>query len=143
MEKSEATQASAMRLSADAFRAAADDHKADVRRIREQNRRRRIRYFIYLAIIVGLYFGKRFMDGRGAIEFPDLGPDAALWLFPLAILLVICAALLLPLLINGRSPHLRYSPSEIGVDFSDVKGLDIVLEEVTRTLQIFLTFKSF
>ena len=143
MERNDATEASAMSLSADAFRAAADDHKADVRRIREHNRRRRIRYSIYLAIIVGLYFGNRFMHGRGAIDFPSLGPDAALWLFPLMILLVISAALILPLLINGRSPHLHYSPSEIGVSFSDVKGLDIILEEVTRTLQIFLTYKSF
>ena len=143
MEKNDAARASAMTLSADAFRAAADDHKADVRRIRELNRRRRIRYSIYLALLLGLYFGKRFMDGRAAVDLPTLGPDAALWLFPLAILLVIMAALLLPLLINGRSPHIRYSPSEIGVGFSDVKGVDVVLEEVTRTLQIFLTYKSF
>ena len=143
MNKNSASHASAMRLSAEAFRAAADDHKADVRRIRERNRRRRIRYSLYLAIIVGLYFGNRLVDGRAAIDWPTLGPDAALWLFPLMILLVITAALILPLLINGRSPHLRYSPEEIGVGFSDVKGVDIVLEEVTRTLQIFLTYKSF
>ena len=143
MDKNSATDASALSLSADAFRAVADDHKADVRKIRERNRRKRIRYFAYMAIIVGLYFGKRFIDGRGAIEFPTIGPDAALWLFPLMILVVITLALILPLVINGRSPHLRYSPEEIGLGFEDVKGVDIVLEEVTRTLQIFLTYRSF
>ena len=143
MDKNDVARASAMSLSADAFRAAADDHKADVRRIREQNRRRRIRYSVYLALLLALYFGNRFMDGRAAFDFPTIGPDAALWLFPLMILVVITAALILPLLINGRSPHIRYSPSEIGVGFSDVKGVDVVLEEVTRTLQIFLTYKSF
>lgn len=143
MDKSSATEASAMSLSADAFRAVADDHKADVRRIRERNRRKRVRYLAYMAIIVGLIFGKRFMEGRGAIGLPNLGPDAALWLFPLMILVVITAALILPLLINGRSPHIHYSPEEIGLGFNDVKGVDIVLEEVTRTLQIFLTYRSF
>ena len=143
MEKSGATEATAMSLSADAFRAAADDHKADVRAIRERNRRKRIRYLAYLAIFVGLFFGRRYVDGQGPISFPEIGPDAALWLFPLAILVVITMALILPLLINGRSPHMRFSPEEIGVGFDDVKGVDIVLEEVTRTLQIFLTYKSF
>ncbi|MDQ4143561.1 MAG: AAA family ATPase [Actinomycetota bacterium] len=143
MDKNSAASASALSVSAEAFRTVADDHKADVRRIRERNRRKRIRYFSYVAVLFGLYFGKRYMDGQAAIDIPTLGPDAALWLFPLMILFVITAALILPLLINGRSPHLRYSPEEIGLGFSDVKGLDIVLEEVTRTLQIFLTYRSF
>ncbi|MDQ4095444.1 MAG: AAA family ATPase [Actinomycetota bacterium] len=132
-----------MTTSAEAFRAAADDHKADVRAIRERNRRKRIRTLGVLAVLVAVYFGRRYVNGQDAISMPELGPDAALWLFPLAILVVISMALLLPLLINGRSPHIRYSPEEIGVGFRDVKGVDTVLEEVTRTLQIFLTYKSF
>lgn len=47
------------------------------------------------------------------------------------------------MLINGRSPAIRFGPEEIGVRFDDVRGLDVVLEEVTRTLQIFLAYKTF
>lgn len=143
MEKETATNSSALGLSADAFQAVAADHKADVRRIRETNRKKRLRYAIYVALLVGLYLTWRYIENRPAIDFPNLGPDAMLWMFPVVIILVISAALLLPLLINGRSPHLSYSPEEIGLGFSDVKGVDNVLEEVTRTLQIFLTYQSF
>ncbi|HYN37261.1 MAG TPA: AAA family ATPase [Actinomycetota bacterium] len=143
MEKETATNSSALGLSADAFQAVAADHKADVRRIRETNRKKRLRYAIYVALLIGLYLTWRYIENRPAIDFPNLGPDAMLWMFPVVIILVISAALLLPLLINGRSPHLSYSPEEIGLGFSDVKGVDNVLEEVTRTLQIFLTYRSF
>lgn len=47
------------------------------------------------------------------------------------------------MLINGRSPAMRFGPEEIGIGFDDVRGLDGVLEEVTRTLQIFLAYKAF
>jgi len=46
-------------------------------------------------------------------------------------------------LANGRSPHIRFSPEQMGLTFADVRGIDNVLEEVTRTLQIFLTYKTF
>jgi cell division protease FtsH len=143
MDKAKVSAATAVGRSAEAFRAVADDHKAGVRAIREKNRRKRLRYLLYLSAFVILFFAKRFADGRDLINLPNFGPDAALWMFPLMILVVITAALILPLLINGRSPHVFYSPEEIGVGFTDVKGVDNVLEEVTRSLQIFLTYKSF
>jgi cell division protease FtsH len=143
MDQEKVSDASALGVPTDAFRALAADHKADVRRIRETNRRRRLRYLVYAVVLVGLYLTKRYIDDRPAIDMPELGPDAMLWMFPVVIILVIASALILPLLINGRSPHLRYSPEEIGLGFGDVKGVDIVLEEVTRTLQIFLTYRSF
>ena len=143
MEKVKVSAATALGRSAEAFRAVADDHKAGVRAIREKNRRKRLRYLLYLSAIVILFFANRFIEGRDLISLPNFGPDAALWMFPVMMLLVISAALILPLLINGRSPHILYSPEEIGLGFSDVKGVDNVLEEVTRSLQIFLTYKSF
>nr|MBA3350415.1 AAA family ATPase [Actinomycetota bacterium] len=74
--------------------------------------------------------------------WPALGADAMLWLFPVVLILMMGSVLLMPLA-NGRSPGVRFSPEEIGIGFSDVRGIDGVLEEVTRTLQIFLTYKSF
>jgi ATPase family associated with various cellular activities (AAA) len=138
---------SAARITArrtDAFRAAAKEHRADVDRIRELSRRRRLRYLLYLNIIVLAWLVKRVLDGNPIeLGLPSLGPDAFLWAFPLGMIVIIGLAVILPYSVNSRSPHIRFSPSEIGISFADVRGLEIVLEEVTRTLQIFLTYKSF
>jgi len=128
---------------ADAFRTVAERHRDDLRRIRERNRQRRLRYLLYLNVLILAWLLRRVIEGR-PLEFgtPTLGPDAWIWLFPVLILLMLGMFLLLPLA-NGRSPHIRFSPEQIGMNFGDVRGIDIVLEEVARTLQIFLTYKTF
>ena len=143
MEKNASSEATDLRLPVDSFRAVAKDHRADVRRIRERNRQKRLRLLLIVNLIVLAYLLKRLVEDRPlALGLPDFGPDAVLWLFPLLIFLSFAVVLLLPLA-NGRSPHVRFSPEEIGIGFSDVRGIDNVLEEVTRTLQIFLTYKTF
>jgi cell division protease FtsH len=128
---------------ADGFRTIAAGHRADVGRIRENNRRRRLRMLLVFEIIAFAYLLDRALEGRPLQPgLPHLGPDAIVWLFPLLILLSFSLILLLPL-VNGRSPHKRFGPGELGVTFRDVRGIDVVLEEVTRTLQIFLTYKTF
>lgn len=143
MDEARATQAMDLRHPGDAFRGLAKEHLADVRRTRERHRRRRLRYLLYFNLLVFGYLVKRvFEQNPVQLGLPSLGPDAIIWLFPLLILLMIGAMLAMPL-VNGKSPHVRFSPEEIGIGFADVRGIDVVLEEVTRTLQIFLTYKSF
>jgi cell division protease FtsH len=143
VEKTTATGALDLPLPVDSWRAAAEGHRADVRATRERHRQRRLRKLLYVNIVVFGYLLSRVLrDKPVAFGLPDLGPDAILWLFPLLIFLSFAMILVLPLA-NGRSPHVRFSPDEIPVRFSDVRGIDIVLEEVTRSLQIFLTYKSF
>ena len=127
----------------DGFRTLAEGHRADLEATRERNRRRRLRYVFYLNVLILAYLLRRAAQGN-PLDFglPTLGPDAWIWLFPVLILLMFGLMLALPL-INGRSPHLRFSPEQIGMNFADVRGIDVVLEEVTRTLQIFLTYKTF
>jgi ATP-dependent Zn protease len=43
----------------------------------------------------------------------------------------------------GRSPHVIYRPEQIEVGLDDVVGIDVVKEEVVRTLQLFLDHQSF
>jgi ATP-dependent Zn protease len=114
-----------------------------VQNIRERNRRRRLRYLLYLNVLILAYLVKRGLEGR-PLEFglPSLGADDWLWLFPVLMIFMLGSVLMLPL-INGRSPHIRFSPEQLGLGFDDVKGIDVVLEEVTRTLQIFLAYRSF
>ncbi|MDQ3619384.1 MAG: AAA family ATPase [Actinomycetota bacterium] len=126
------------------FRSVAERHRADVARTRERNRQRRLAWILVFSTAFLVYFLKRLIEGD-PLQFgwPSLGADAVLWLFPIAMILVIGLGVLGPLVINGRSPHIRFSPEEIGIRFADVRGIDILLEEVTRTLQIFLTYKTF
>ena len=51
--------------------------------------------------------------------------------------------LIVPLAAAGRSPHTLYRPSEIPVTFDDVVGLGIVRDEVIKTLNLFLAYKTF
>jgi ATP-dependent Zn protease len=127
----------------DPFQSLADSHKADVSRIREGNRRTRLRWLLYLNLLIFTYLLRRVVEGN-PIEFgfPHIGADAWIWLFPVLMLCMFAGMLAIPL-INGRSPHIRFSPEQIGIRFSDVKGIDLVLDEVKRTLQIFLTYRSF
>jgi ATP-dependent Zn protease len=63
---------------------------------------------------------------------------------PLLILVVILGiAVLAPLLMAGRSPHVLFRSSEIDTSFDDVKGAPVVVEEVVKTLNLFLAHKTF
>jgi cell division protease FtsH len=144
LEQTRATDASSIAVpTGETFRTVAEGHKADVKKVRERNRQRRLRYLLYLNLFVFLYLIKRVLE-NDPVKFglPSLGPDAVLWVFPAVILISILLMTLLPLA-NGRSPHVRFTPEEIGITFKDVRGIDMVLEEVTRSLQIFLTYKTF
>jgi cell division protease FtsH len=142
VEKSKATRVSDAAVP-EGWQRVAAGHKADVSRIREKNRQRRLRYLLYLNLLIFGYLVKRVIEDRPLhFGLPSLGPDAMLWLFPVLILFMFAGMLLIPFA-NGRSPHVRFSPEQIGLGFQDVRGLDVVVEEVTRTLQIFLTYKTF
>jgi ATP-dependent Zn protease len=126
-----------------AFRDIAADHRADVRAARERNRMRRLSWLLVGGLLLLGYLVKRGADGHPIVlGLPHFGPEAMIWLFPLMILLLLGAMMALPL-VQGRSPHVKFTADQIDVDFSDVRGLDVVLEEVTRTLQIFLTYRTF
>src|SRR5204863_114762 len=65
-------------------------------------------------------------------------------LVPGLLLIVLFAFVIgVPLVAAGRSPHILYRPSEIDVAMSDVKGAGVVVEEVIKTLNLFLAHKTF
>ena len=137
------TQAADLGRRVDAFSSAAATRKTEVRRIRERNRHKRLRYLAYAGVIVGAYVVKRLIeDNPFHFGFPSVSPDTMIYLLPPLLLLTV---LMTPLLVlqQGKSPGVRFSPEQIGIGFKDVRGIDVVLEEVTRTLQIFLTYQTF
>ena len=143
MQESKATRAAIAGNPGEVFSAAARDHAVDVRRIRESSRQRRLLVLAGVCTLILAYMVKRLLAGNPvAFGPPHFGPDAWIYLLPILLILAMMVVMLLPLA-NGRSPHVRFSPEQIDVRFADVRGLDIVLEEVTRTLQIFLTYRTF
>ena len=77
------------------------------------------------------------------VGWPHLPAEIGVWLPQIVLVGLFAVVLLLPLLAAGKSPHVRFRPSEIEIGFADVRGMDVVLEEVVRTLNLFLGFKTF
>jgi cell division protease FtsH len=114
---------------------------ADVSRIRERTRRRRL---FRLAVILGaidtfLWYRIIIGDPLGP---PGLPNDAMLWLPGMLLILVLGVVLLLPLG-SGRSPHLLIRPEHLEVGLEDVRGLDAQVDEVIRSLNVFLGYSTF
>jgi cell division protease FtsH len=117
---------------------------ADVAVIRERARRRRL---LRLALVLGtlcawLWF--RMISGNPVSPgFPDLPPGVR-DMGPAGVLIgVLVLVILIPMLGAGRSPHVLFRPSEIPISFDDVRGAGVVKEEVIRSLNLFLGFKTF
>ncbi len=115
--------------------------RADVFRIRERTRRRRI---LRLALGLGaldVFLWWRYVTDN-PIGLPSL-PDNWVWYLPALILVAAVVLVLFLPFMSGRSPHLVVRPEEIEVGLSEVRGLDTQVEEVVRTLDVFLGYATF
>src|SRR5436305_11370758 len=118
--------------------------QADVARLRERNRLRRFSRSLAFFGPLAVWLWYRQLTGDPVkLALPHLPPTLATLLPQILLVGMFAAVLILPLVAAGKSPHVRFRPSEIEIGFADVKGMDIVLEEVTRTLNLFLGFKTF
>jgi len=115
----------------------------DVAGHKESFRLKRLRRVSFFLAPIAAYVWWRVLINEALVPLPSLPADAGLWL-PFALLfLLIGAMMIVPMLVNGRSPHVVYMPEQIDVGFSDVKGLGDVLVEVRHTLQVFLDHRKF
>jgi cell division protease FtsH len=116
---------------------------ADVAVTRERARRRRLRRLAVVLGVVAAWMWTRVVSGDpvqlGAPQLP-FPPE---FLPGLLLTLVLVVAIAFPLLGAGRSPHVLFRPSEIDVGFEDVKGAGVVVEEVVKTLNLFLAHRTF
>jgi ATP-dependent Zn protease len=76
------------------------------------------------------------------LRLPSLGPSWILFLPVFLIFLAIFLMMAMPLF-SGRSPHVVVRPEEIEVGLTDVRGLDGQVDEVVRTLDVFLGYATF
>ena len=73
---------------------------------------------------------------------PTLGPEAIIFA-PVALIMVMIVLMMAMPLFSGRSPHQIVRPEEIEVGLDEVRGLDNQVDEVGRTLDVFLGYATF
>jgi cell division protease FtsH len=123
---------------ADVLRSAA----ADVAVARERARQARLTKLGILLAPLALWLWLRLAAGNPVQ--PGLHNPIPPELLPAVLLMVLlCAVLVVPLLGAGRSPHVLYRPSELSTSFDDVKGMPVVVEEIVKTLNLFLAYRTF
>jgi cell division protease FtsH len=115
--------------------------RADVFRQRERTKFKRIIRAIVVIGLIDLYLWYRFANGR-PLTLPSLPDDWVFLLFPLLILIPVMLMVALPL-INGRSPHITVYPEQVESGLTDIKGLDTQVDEVVRSLDVFLGYATF
>jgi len=130
---------------------------ADVALSREKARQQRLaRLAAVLALVAVPVVGRttagvvRYLQGNyaaaaGDFHWPLPGlPSSYLPYLPAFLLVVLLAAVMAgPLALAGRSPHVLYRPEEVGVTLADVVGAGSVVEEVVKTLNLFLAHRTF
>src|SRR5882724_262829 len=116
----------------------------DVARSRERSRQRRLGRIGLVMAFVCVWMWNRVLDGQSAFPGrPHLSPAIAQAMPLLILVVVLGAALFLPMLGAGRSPHVLYRSSEIDTSMADVKGMPVVVDEVVKSLNLFLAHKTF
>ncbi|MDQ1699214.1 MAG: cell division protease FtsH, partial [Frankiaceae bacterium] len=115
---------------------------ADVGRNRETLRRQRLwRVAKWIGAPAALLWW-RILDGHGInfFQIPSVDP---MTFYVGAMIVIVLLATVLPFLIFGRSPHVMYRPEQIDVTLDQVVGIDGVKDEVVRSLNLFLSHKTF
>jgi hypothetical protein len=113
----------------------------DVARIREKSRRRRLWHvFVWLLPAALFVYYRVLTDNPLRPGFPNLMFTE--WLM-IAFIGVVAMGTIVMFVGGGRSPAVRYDPSEITVGLSDVVGLGPLKEEVIKSLNLFLGYQTF
>jgi ATP-dependent Zn protease len=115
--------------------------RADVWKVREKTRKRRLRRLVIILGLLDGYLWYRYLTDN-PFELPALGPDWIIWA-PVFLLFVAIFLMMAMPLFSGRSPHSVVRPEEIEVGLDEVQGLDTQVDEVTRTLDVFLGYATF
>src|SRR4051794_8201830 len=115
---------------------------ADVGESRERLRRRRLRSIVVVLGVPTAFLWSRIVTGH---PIDLLQPPHVDWLLLTPVLFFLALILLLggQFFATGRSPHLMVRPEQLDVRLADVVGIDIVKDEVVRSLQLFLSHARF
>jgi cell division protease FtsH len=101
------------------------------------------RVAMVLAPVAILLVLRDLFDPGATLPVPHI-PASLVPLAPaMALITVLALVMVVPLLAAGRSPHVLYRPDELTMTFDDVRGSETLVEEVTKTLNLFLAHRTF
>ena len=116
----------------------------DVARIREKSRRRRLWHVLFFMLPFVAYMYYRIGDNNPLRPgLPHLDESGWMMVAMFAFIIVLVLMTVGTMAGAGRSPALRYDPSEIDVELDDVVGLGGVKDEVIKSLNLFLGYQTF
>lgn len=114
---------------------------ADVGRAREEARQRRLLHLAYVLAPIMVWMLHRALTEKSFFPaFPSVDP---IYIIVAAFFLIMLLSLGLTHVVGGKSPHITYRPEQIDIKLDDVKGLEPLKEEVSRSLDLFLGAKTF
>jgi cell division protease FtsH len=117
---------------------------ADVARGHERARQRRLFVLALLLALLAIWLGIRdLIWHRGPLSLPQLTPGELHYLPAILLIALLGAVMAVSVVGVGRSPHVLFRPGELDVRFEDVKGAGPVVDEVRRTLNLFLAHRTF
>jgi ATP-dependent Zn protease len=116
----------------------------DVGAHRTKARSARLRRLALLLGAVAVALVLRDVLSSGApLPSPSIPSGLTPYLLPIGLIVLLSLVMIVPLLGAGRSPHILYRPDELTMSFDDVRGSEGLVEEVTKTLNLFLAYRTF
>jgi cell division protease FtsH len=113
----------------------------DIAADRDRLRRRRVYRWATVALSIEAWFIVAPLLGMS--PWPNLPAIDPLILVPVLFFGALLVLLVGTQLVSGRSPHLTYRPEQVDVTLDDVIGIDPVLEDVRRSIDLFQTHRRF
>ncbi len=112
----------------------------DIALDRERVRRRRVLRLCAVVLAVEAYVVWAALTGRPVVALPQVDP--------MILVAVLFFVALLALLVGtqlgaGRSPHVTFRPEQVDVTLSDVVGIDPIVDDVRRSIDLFQTHRRF
>jgi len=96
-----------------------------------------------LAPIAALLVLRDLFFPGAAFPSPHLPSSFQPMLPAMVLITALVLVMVVPLLAAGRSPHILYRSDQLKMSFDDVRGSETLVEEVTKTLNLFLAHRRF
>ena len=118
--------------------------RADVGKVRERTRRRRLMRLAALLLVIFVWIVYRSSRHMGFLPgWMHVGDGMSAWLPGILLVVMMGAVLVVPMMVSARSPHVMIRPENIEIGLDQIMGLDAQVDEVIRTLNVFLGYATF
>ncbi|MBO0901739.1 AAA family ATPase [Cellulomonas sp. zg-ZUI22] len=107
---------------------------------RERVRRRRVIRLCLVVLALEAYVVWSALTGRPLVVLPAVDP---LVIAPVLFFVALIALLVGTQVGAGRSPHITFRPEQVDVTLADVVGIDPIVDDVRRSIDLFQTHRRF